>query len=47
MIEETKKNMDEDWTKKSKDGLGTRHPDVQACYDMSPETPAEKLVSYE
>lgn len=47
MIEETKKNIDKDWTKKSKDGLGTRHPQVQACYDMEPETPAEELVSYE
>lgn len=47
MIEETKKNMDKDWTKKIKEGLGVRHPQVQSCYDMEPETPAEELVSYE
>ena len=46
MIEETKKNMERDWTKKIKEGLGKRHPQVQACYDMEPETPAEELVSY-
>ena len=46
MIEETKKNMEKDWEKMTTDGLGTRHPQVQACYDMEPETPAEKLVSY-
>lgn len=47
MIEETKKNMEKDWTKKTREGLGTRHPQIQACYDMEPETPAEELVSYE
>lgn len=47
MIEETKKNMEKDWTKKIRENLGTRHPQVQACYDMKPETPAEELVSYE
>ena len=26
------------WTRKSKDGLGTRHPLVQSSYDMRPET---------
>ena len=40
MIEETKKNMEKDWEKKVSDGLGTRHPQVQSCYDMEPETPA-------
>lgn len=47
MIEETKKNMEKDWSKKIRDGLGTRHPQIQACYDMEPETPAEELRSYE
>ena len=47
MIEETKQNMDKAWTKKIKDGLGVRHPQIQACYEMAPETPAEELVSYE
>ena len=37
MIEEAKKNMDDVWTRKIKDGLGTRHKQVQACYDMEPE----------
>ena len=46
MIAETKKNMEKDWEKKIREGLGTRHPQVQACYDMEPETPAEELVSY-
>ena len=47
MMEETKANMEKAWTKKIREGLGTRHPQVQACYDMEPETPAEELVSYE
>ncbi len=47
MIEETKENERKVWEKKISDGLGTRHKEVQACYDMEPETPAEKLVSYE
>ncbi len=37
MIEEAKKNMEAVWTRKIKDGLGTRHKQVQACYDMEPE----------
>jgi len=42
MLEETKKNMDNDWTKKIRDGLGTRPKSLQACYDMKPETPVSK-----
>ena len=42
MIEESKKNMDAVWDKKSTDGLGTRHKQVQQCYDMEPETPVSK-----
>ena len=41
MLEETKKNMENDWTKKVKDGLGTRFIQVQQCYDMEPETPVK------
>ncbi len=37
MIDESKKNMDMIWSKKIKDGLGTRHKQVQSCYDMEPE----------
>ena len=28
------------WSKKIKDGPGTRHKQVQACYGMKPETRA-------
>jgi hypothetical protein len=42
MLEETKKNMENVWTKKIKDGLGTRPPGIQASYDMRPETPISK-----
>ena len=42
MIEESKKNMDAVWDKKSTDGLGTRHKQVESCYEMEPETPAGK-----
>ncbi len=28
------------WDKKAKDGLGTRAPNLQKCYEMQPETPA-------
>lgn len=42
MLEETKKNIDNVWTKKIKDGLGTRPATLQASYDMTPETPVEK-----
>jgi NAD(P)-dependent dehydrogenase (short-subunit alcohol dehydrogenase family) len=37
MIEQTRKNIDAVWSKRIKDGLGTRHEQVQACYDMEPE----------
>lgn len=42
MLEETKKNINNVWTKKIKDGLGTRPAALQASYDMTPETPVEK-----
>ncbi|USI73905.1 SDR family oxidoreductase [Sphingomonas morindae] len=37
MIEEAKQNIENVWTKKISDGLGTRHKQVQQCYDMEPE----------
>jgi NAD(P)-dependent dehydrogenase (short-subunit alcohol dehydrogenase family) len=39
MLEETKHNIEAPWTKKTRDGLGTRSPSVQRSYDMKPETP--------
>ena len=42
MMEETKKNIDDVWTKKSRDGLGTRPPALQKSYEMSPETPVSE-----
>lgn len=39
MIEETKRNIEAPWSKKIRDGLGTRAPAVQHSYDMKPETP--------
>ena len=40
MLSETKDNMDKVWKQKISDGLGTRHKQVQACYDMQPEQPS-------
>ena len=37
MIEETKKNIEKPWSMKATEGLGTRHEQVQQCYDMEPE----------
>lgn len=37
MIDEAKKNIENVWSLKTRDGLGTRHRQVQACYDMEPE----------
>ncbi len=42
MIEETKRNMDNDWTKKIREGLGTRPAVLQKSYDMKPETPVSE-----
>ena len=42
MLDETKSNIDAVWTKKSKDGLGTRPPALQKSYEMTPETPASE-----
>ena len=37
MIEETKQNIEKPWSMKTTEGLGTRHKQVQQCYDMEPE----------
>ena len=37
MLAETKANMDKVWDQTIRDNLGTRHKQVQACYDMMPE----------
>jgi NAD(P)-dependent dehydrogenase (short-subunit alcohol dehydrogenase family) len=39
MIAETKANIEAPWSRKIKDGLGTRPPNVQKAYEMKPETP--------
>src|SRR5271170_4445139 len=39
MIAETKNNIEAPWSRKIKDGLGTRPPSVQRAYEMKPETP--------
>jgi NAD(P)-dependent dehydrogenase (short-subunit alcohol dehydrogenase family) len=39
MLEETKKNIEAPWHRKTKDGLGTRPPGLQHSYEMKPETP--------
>jgi NAD(P)-dependent dehydrogenase (short-subunit alcohol dehydrogenase family) len=39
MIAETKGNMEAPWTKKVRDGLGTRPASLQKSYEMKPETP--------
>src|ERR1700723_3501180 len=39
MLEETKQLIDAPWTKKVRDGLGTRPASMQKSYEMKPETP--------
>ncbi len=41
MIEETKKNIEAPWTKRTRESLGTRPANLQKCYEMKPETPVE------
>ena len=41
MIAETKQNIDGVWNLTIRDGLGTRHEQVQSCYDMEPEQLAD------
>ncbi len=40
MLDETKHNIEAVWSKKMKDGLGTRPKEIQNSMDMKPETPA-------
>ena len=42
MIEETKKNIEAPWTKKTRENLGTRPANLQKCYEMEPETPVSE-----
>lgn len=42
MLEETKRNIENVWLKKSREGLGTRPAALQASFDMKPETPVSK-----
>jgi NAD(P)-dependent dehydrogenase (short-subunit alcohol dehydrogenase family) len=39
MLEETKRLIDAPWSKKIKDGLGSRPASLQRSYEMKPETP--------
>jgi NAD(P)-dependent dehydrogenase (short-subunit alcohol dehydrogenase family) len=39
MLDETKQLIDTPWTKKVRDGLGTRPASLQKSYEMKPETP--------
>jgi NAD(P)-dependent dehydrogenase (short-subunit alcohol dehydrogenase family) len=38
MLDETKKLIEAPWTKKVRDGLGTRPPSLQKSFEMKPET---------
>ena len=42
MIAETKGNIEAPWTKKVRDGLGTRPASLQKSYEMKPETPVSE-----
>jgi NAD(P)-dependent dehydrogenase (short-subunit alcohol dehydrogenase family) len=39
MLEETKRLIEAPWNRKTKDGLGKRPDNLQASFDMEPETP--------
>jgi NAD(P)-dependent dehydrogenase (short-subunit alcohol dehydrogenase family) len=39
MLDETKRLIEAPWTKKVRDGLGTRPASLQKSYEMKPETP--------
>lgn len=41
MLEETKRNIEAPWTKKTTDGLGTRPASLQKSFEMEPETPVK------
>jgi hypothetical protein len=42
MLEETKGNIENVWTKKIRDGLGARPPGLQKSFEMEPETPVSR-----
>jgi hypothetical protein len=42
MLEETKHLIDAPWSKKIRDGLGTRPASLQKSYEMKPETPVSE-----
>src|SRR6201997_181412 len=42
MIDETKRLIEAPWNRKTKDGLGKRPDNLQAAFDMEPETPVSK-----
>jgi hypothetical protein len=39
MLEETKRNIEAPWNRKTKDALGKRPDKLQASFEMKPETP--------
>ena len=39
MLEETKRLIAAPWDRKTKDGLGKRPDNLQASFEMKPETP--------
>src|ERR1700752_1216149 len=42
MVEETKRLIEAPWKRKTNDGLGRRPDNLQAAFDMEPETPVSK-----
>ncbi len=38
MLDETKRLIEAPWNRKTKDGLGKRPDNLQASFDMEPET---------
>ena len=42
MLAETRRKIEAPWTKKVRDGLGTRPASVQRSYEMKPETPVSE-----
>jgi hypothetical protein len=42
MIGETKRLIEAPWNRKTRDGLGTRPDNLQASFEMEPETPVSK-----
>jgi hypothetical protein len=45
MIAETKSLIEAPWTKKVRDGLGTRPASLQKSYEMKPETPVSESLA--